>query len=469
MRLLVVGGGITGLSAAWEAVGRGADVVVCEAGERWGGKVVTDRVDGTIVDLGPDSVVAYRPAALTLARELGLGDDVIAAAPGRRVSMHARGKMLPMPDGMGMVLPTKIWPFVTTRILSWPDKLRAGLDLVLPRRLGPEDTSIGSLLRGRLGGGIVTRFADPMVGGIYGSSVDELSLDAVLPSLRANEETDRSLMLASIRGGRKARQAKGATAGPSSPFRSLAGGMGTLSDALAEQLTARGARLLLGTRVEALELTADGRTTATLMGAGVESAVTETFDGVVLAGGVASSRALLAEAAPAAAEALAGIPLASTTVVTFAFDADAFPEPVTTQGWLEAQQAPISGVTVSSVKYPGRADEGTVLVRAFVPERLGDLCHAPEAELLAAVEPWVRRNLHALRPPRWHRIARWAHVMPKYTVGHLDRVAAVDAALEALPTWRVAGSALRGVGLPDCVDDGRAQAGAVLTAAEAAA
>lgn len=461
MRLLVVGGGITGLAAAWEASQRGADVVVCEAADRFGGKVWTEEVDGALVDLGPDSVVAYRPAGMTLARELGFGNDMIAPRPGRRVSLHARGKMRPVPDGMGMVLPTKILPFVTTGVLSWPDKLRAALDVVLPRQLGKADTSIGWLLRRRLGGGIVTRFADPMVGGIYGCSVDELSLDAVLPSLRKNEDDDRSLMLASIKAGRASRTTKGATAGPSSPFRTPRSGMGTYVTELVRQLGERGADLRPRTRVEALTY-ADGMTTATLSRDGSTSQ--ESFDGVVLAGGVTSSRDLLQRDFPRASRALGEIPLASTSVLTFAWDADAFPEPVRTQGWLEAQAAPISGVTVSSVKYDGRAPRGTVLVRAFVPERIGPLCHADDTELYAMVTPWVQRYLGAMIPPRWTRVTRYDGVMPTYTVGHPGRVAVVESALSDRPRWRVAGSALHGVGVPDCIADGRAQAAAVLDA-----
>ncbi|MBU4188033.1 MAG: protoporphyrinogen oxidase [Actinobacteria bacterium] len=463
VRLLVVGGGITGLAAAWEAI-RGseglppAEVVLVEAADTFGGKVRTEVVDSLLIEHGPDSFVAYRPAALKLIEELGLADQVISISGTRTVYLRSRGRLRPLPSGMGMVLPTKLWPFVTTGILSPLDKLRAGFDLLLPRRLrNGQDTTIGAFLRARLGGGIVQRFADPMVGGIYGASVDELSLDAVLPSLRADEAKYRSLMLASLAAGRKARSA---ARGPSSPFRTLNGGLGSLISALVEQLTAAGVSLHTGLSVDRL---------TPLPGGGAEARFsdgsTQHFDAVVLAAGVEGSEELLKAAAPAAAAALAQVPLATSTVLSLAYPAEAFANPVTTHGWLEADPAPISGITVSSAKWAGRAPVDTVLIRAFVPGRLGAIAEAPEAELIAAVTDHVGGVLGAQRPPTSVRVSRWPRMMPKYTLGHLDRVAAVEAGLANLPCWRVAGSPLRGVGVPDCVADGRRQADLALTAA----
>lgn len=463
MKLLVVGGGITGLSAAWEAVsnqaGEPVEVTVIEASDRLGGKLHTEHRDGLLIEHGPDSFVAYRPAALALIEELGLSDDVISVSGTRSVSLRARGRLRPLPAGMGMVLPTRLGPFVTTGILSVGDKLRAGLDLVLPRRLvDGTDVTIGGFLRSRLGGGIVRRFADPMVGGIYGASVDELSLDAVLPSLRADERAHRSLMLASLAAGRRARS--GGPRGANSPFRTLRGGLGSLVEALTEQLRAAGAELRTGISVTGL--TAVDRRAHAQLSDGTQA----DFDAVVLAAGVRGCAALLAQAAPDAAEALSEIPLATSTVVTLAYAADAFAEPPTTHGWLEADTAPISGITVSSAKWADRAPAGVVLIRAFVPGRLGPIADAPDDELTAAVCAHVAAVLAITQAPREVSISRWPQVMPKYTVGHLGRVAAVEKALAELPTWRVAGSPLRGVGVPDCVADGRRQTAAALAAAQ---
>ena len=460
MRLLVVGGGITGLAAAWEAV-RSSDgpveVLLVEASGRFGGKVHTERTDGLLIEHGPDSFVSYRPAALQLAEELGLSGDVISTSGTRTVHLRARGRLQPMPAGMGMVLPSRLWPFVTTGILSPADKLRAGVDLVLPRRLvAGQDTSIGAFLRARLGAGIVRRFADPMIGGIYGAGVDELSLDAVLPSLRADEEAHRSLMLAAIAQGRRARAGG---RGPGSPFRTFAGGLGSLVDALVDQLVSAGADLRLTTRVTDLRPDGDGAVAV------LDDGSTEPVDAVILAGGVRSSTELLAEAAPESSAALSRIPLATSTVVTLAYPTAAFRTPVTSHGWLEADPAPISGITVSSAKWAGRAGADTVLIRAFVPERLGPIAMAGDEELLAAVTGHLAHVLGTTQQPGLVRIARWPAMMPKYVVGHLDTVAAADAGLAHLPNWRLAGSAVRGVGVPDCIVDGRRQAALALSGA----
>jgi oxygen-dependent protoporphyrinogen oxidase len=454
MRLVVVGGGIAGLAAAWEGLQQGAEVVVLEASDRLGGKIRTERVDGRVIEHGPDSFVAYRPAALALIRELGMEDEVISTRGTRKVYLHREGRMHPVPAGMGMVLPTKLWPFVTTGSLTGWDKLRAAFDLVMPRLLGDDDISIGAFVGRRLGRGIVTKFADPMMGGIYGTSVDELSLDAVLPSLRTNEREHRSLMLASLAQGRSRRTAPGA----GSPFRTLRGGLGDMVERLVAELVRRGADLRTSVAVSALEEHPDGTRIEFENGS-------VTADAVVLANGPAEAARLLTGPVPTAAAALAQIPLASTTVVTLAYAATSFAAPVTSHGWLESGPAPVSGVTISSAKWDGRSPDDEVLIRAFVPERLGPLARAGDEEILTTVRAHVEAALGASAGPAATWISRWRGVMPKYTVGHLDRVKRVEVALQETP-WRVAGSALHGVGVPDCIADGRVQAHAALLVAQ---
>jgi oxygen-dependent protoporphyrinogen oxidase len=323
----------------------------------------------------------------------------------------------------------------------------------MPRLLDDHDIAIGAFVGRRLGRGIVTKFADPMMGGIYGASVDELSMDAVLPSLRTNEREHRSLMLASLAQGRSRRTAPGS----GSPFRTLRGGLGDMVESLVAELVRRGADLRTGVAVSALEGHPDGTRVHFENGC-------VTADAVVLATGPAGAARLLADAAPQAAAALGAIPLASTTVVTFAYSTTSFAAPVTSHGWLEAGPAPVSGVTISSAKWDGRSPDDEVLIRAFVPDRLGPLAQAGDEEILATVRAHVETALGATAGPTATWISRWRSVMPKYTVGHLERVKAVEEALNDTP-WRVAGSALHGVGVPDCIADGRVQAQAALSVA----
>ncbi len=447
--VLIIGAGITGLAAAWELRAAGRAVVVLEAADRPGGKVHTEVVDGFRIEHGPDSVITYRPAALALIRELGLADQVISVTEPRSVSLRVAGRMRPMPAGMGLVLPTQLGPFVTTRVLTWPQKMRAAADLVLPRVLGEQDMAIGTLLRRRLGDGVVAGFVDPLLGGVYGASVDELSLDAVVPSLRASEAEHRSLMLASLAQGRAARRA-GATGG--SPFRSLRAGMGSLVDALAAALGEQGVQVRTGEAVAAVEplAGADGGVRVTLAHGSVLTA-----GSVILACGVQATADLLVPFAPAAAAELASIPLGTTSSVSLGFDTSAFPEPLAGHGYLEAgpDRPPISGITISSNKWADRAPAGSVLVRAFVPDRVGALAHACDEQVLATVTGYVSAILGATSAPTMRHLVRWPGAMPKYVVGHRDRVARIEASLSG--SVRVAGSALNGVGLPDCISDGR--------------
>ena len=202
MSVLVIGGGITGLAAARALARDGVPVTLAEAGPRLGGKIATERVDGLVLEMGPDSFLATRPAAVTLCRELGLGDELVGTRDPRAVYIRHRGELVPMPEGLGLVLPTKVMPFARTRLFSWPEKIRMTRDVVSPRMLGADDIAVGTFLRRRLGSPIVDRLAGPLVGGVYGTPIDELSLDAVVPQLRVAEREHRSLLFAGLADGR---------------------------------------------------------------------------------------------------------------------------------------------------------------------------------------------------------------------------------------------------------------------------
>ena len=452
--VVVVGGGITGLAAAYELTLAGVPVLLVEASDRLGGKVWTKRVEGFLIEAGPDSFISYRPAATELARELGLGGSIIGTTEPRRVFIRARGAMVPMPDGMGLVLPTRIGPFVTTPLFSWPQKLRAGLDLILPRRLDGEDVSIGAFLRHRLGRAMVDRLADPLLGGIYGAPVDELSLFAVVPQLRDYEREHRSLLLASLAQGRAARaRASGSPAG--SLFLSLEGGLGSLVDALAAAIRgAPDAEIRLSAPVAALER--EGSRTAVRLADGTRLEP----DAVVLAAPAPVAAALLADELPVAAAAIRAIPHGTTGVVTLAYAADAFARPPEGHGVLVAADEPLAfgACTFTSSKWAGRAPAGTVLVRAFVPERSAALLGGPDDAIVAAIHGDLRRLFGVRAGPLVRDVARWTDAMPRYAVGHLGRVAAVEAATTGRPEIAVAGAAFHGVGVPECVARGRAAA-----------
>jgi oxygen-dependent protoporphyrinogen oxidase len=460
--VLVVGGGITGLVAAHDLARAGVPVTLVEAGPRLGGKIATERVDGFLVEAGPDSFLATRPAAVELCRELGLEDRLVGTTEPRAVFIRHRGRLVPLPEGLALVLPTRLGPFLTTRLFSPLEKLRMGLDLVLPRGRLNGDDSVGAFLRRRLGGALVERLAGPLVGGIYGTDIDELSLLAVMPQLREAERKHRSLLLAGLAGAAKgpAFPASPNRHGAVSLFVSLAGGMGEIVDALRTALerAPRSVDIRTATAVEALEPDAHGWVARLSDGPSVPA------EAVILAAPAPAAARLLDPIVPAAAAALRTIPFGSTVAVSLGFREDQLPGPPRGHGFLvpPGEGLAISACTWSSAKWPGRAPDGFVLVRAFLKAPDAALLAAADETLVAIARTDLERSMGVAGEPALVRVSRWPDAMPRYAVGHLDRVRAAETALAATSGILLAGGSYRGVGLPDCVAQGRAAAGRVL-------
>jgi oxygen-dependent protoporphyrinogen oxidase len=421
MRFVVVGGGLTGLAAAWEWRQTHPDdeVVVLEAGPRLGGKLDRVELAGQWYDTGPEAMLARVPEALELVRELGLGDQLVAPRTTQAAVVLPEGSF-PLPAGTVQGVPTSA----------------AGLDGVL---------AVGRLLRERLGDEVVDRLVEPLLGGVYAGRADELSLAATMPGLFAQLSRSSSVLAAAGAAREAGARSRGDADGP--VFMTVAPGIGSLPDVL---VRASGAEVRLGARAERLR-----RTRA---GFDVELAGGERLaaDAVLLATPAGPTARLLAEVAPDAVEPLAGIPYASTAVVAMAFPAQPLPAgsgllvpPVT--GRL------VKGVTVSSAKWPHLSEGGAVRVRSSVG-RFGDdeALHRDDAELTAAVVADVAELLQLERPePLDTFLVRWVDGLPQYLVGHPGRVAAVRSAVAAVPGLGVAGAAYEGVGVPACIRDAR--------------
>jgi oxygen-dependent protoporphyrinogen oxidase len=456
MGALVIGGGITGLAAARCLAIAGTPVTLLEAGPRLGGKIATERVDGFLLEHGPDSFLATRPAAVALARELGLGHELVGTRDPRAVFIRRDGVLVPMPEGLGLVLPTRVMPFARSRLFSWPEKARMARDLVSPRLLGPDDIAVGTYLRRRLGSPLVDRLAGPLVGGVYGTPIDELSLDAVVPQLRTAEAEHRSLLRAGLADGRKQREMAAKRPPGTKPlgvFQSLRGGMGTLVDALADSLAVAGADVRTGVRVRALSRAGLG--VAARLGDGS----LERFEAVVIATPAPVAVRLLDAEIPGAAAALETIPHGTSILVTLAYPRSAVARELVGHGYLvpPTEGGAISACTWSSEKWEGRAPGDSVLLRMFVRDE-GTWTSLPEADLVAAARTDAERTLQITGEPLLVRVSRWDGAMPRYTVGHLARATAVEEAVSAWPAVTVAGASYRGVGLPDCITSGLAAA-----------
>jgi oxygen-dependent protoporphyrinogen oxidase len=459
LRIIVVGGGIAGLSAAHRLVelareaGQPLDLVLLEATDRIGGTIRTERAGDCLLEAGADSFISEKPWALALAERLALGarlrrtDDRF-----RRTYVVRRGRLHPLPEGFLLLAPTRVWPILMSRVFSWRGKLRLGLDLVLPRRSAAEDESLGSFVRRRLGREALEHVAQPLVGGIYTADPDRLSLAATMPRFLALERAHRSLILGLRRTARGA-EASTASGARWSLFVTLAGGMEELVAAIAAQLPAHAIR----TRVAATALTPapDGWQVVIRDGAALNA------DGVVLAGPAFAMAPLVSGVDPVLADLLGGIAYSSSATVTLAYPRAAVRHPLDGFGFVvpRGEGRSTLACTFASVKYPGRAPDGTVLLRVFVGGALQEsLLARDDDSLVRLAHDDVAALLGITARPTLSRVWRHPRSMPQYVVGHLDRVATMESRLAALPGLALAGAAYRGVGIADCVRSGETAA-----------
>jgi oxygen-dependent protoporphyrinogen oxidase len=441
---IVVGGGIAGLSAALALQEAGRDALLLEAAPRLGGVIRTERVDGFVVEAGPDAILAQKPEGLALCHRLGLGERLIPTSPqARTVFAWHRGRLHPLPEGMMLAVPTRILPFLRSRLFSWPGKARMALDVLLPRRESGEDESIASLLRRRLGQEAVDRLGEPLMAGIHAGDPERLSMAATFPRFVELERRHGSL----VRGMWASRPRGAAATRPA--FYSLQGGLGEIVDALERRLSADTVRV--GVRVDALSR---AKRTFTLV---LEGGSTVSANSVVLALPAPAAAPLLSALSCEAARILETIPFASTATVALGFRRDDVAHPLDGYGLIvpRSERLRTSACTFVSSKFAGRAPEGFVLLRAFLGgARDPDVLRLPDCELATLARRELGTILGLGGAPVLQRVYRWPRSTPQMTLGHLERVARLDAMVAGIPGLFVTGAGLHGAGLPDAIADG---------------
>ena len=466
-RAVVIGGGITGLTACYrltqqaQAGGLPLDVVLLEAGDRLGGVIATHCQDGLLLEEGPDCFLTTKPEGVELCDELGLGAELIGTTTEHRQSFIVRrGTLVPVPQGFYLMAPGSLWPFVTTPAFSWPGKLRMALDLVLPRRASEADESLADFVTRRLGREALERMAQPMLGGIYTADPRHLSMQATMPQFLDMERRHRSLILALRRRQRQAgTQQPGACPGPRSGvsgaryglFASFRHGMQTLVDALADRLPAGTVRLQ--TPVRSLRHDPDSQHWIV----SPQACPDLEADVVCLALAAPQAARLLTDLDPELAAGLYDIPYASSATVTLACDRADVAHPLNGMGFVvpAVEQRNLIACTFSSVKFAGRAPAGKVLLRAFVGGALQqEQALWPDTKLQDAVLRDLRQLLGLTGTPALCHVSRHSNAMPQYHVGHLTRVERLEAAVRRWSGLALAGNAYRGVGVPDCIRNG---------------
>ncbi|MGW5260670.1 protoporphyrinogen oxidase [Microbispora sp. NPDC004025] len=450
--VIVVGGGIAGLAAALHLnrADAGLRITVLEAAPRVGGKLYASQVAGVEVDAGAESMLARRPEGKDLARLAGLGDDLVD--PGTtRAAVLSRGSLRPLPRQQVMGVPSDVVALARSGVLSPAGLARVPLDQFLPPTLVTGDVSVAAYIRARMGGEVVDRLVEPLLGGVYAGRADMLSLDATMPRIAAAARTERSLLQAA-RG--IAAEAPG-NAGP--VFTTLRNGLGSLPAAVAKE---SGAQIRTGVTVRDLIRTPDGWRLVT--GPTRDEEVIDA-DAVVLAVPARPASRLLRREVPKAAAELAGIEYASMAIITLAYPRSAFPEPPEGSGYLvpPVEGRPVKAATFSSVKWPhlAEADRNVVIVRCSVG-RLGEelVLQRDDAELTALAMNEMAEIMGVRGLPLDTRVTRWGGGLPQYDVGHLDRIARVRAAIAGQPGLAVCGAAYEGLGIPACVATARTAA-----------
>jgi oxygen-dependent protoporphyrinogen oxidase len=443
----VIGGGITGLAAAYELTLRGARAVVLEGADRAGGLIRTDHVDGFTIEAGPDSMLAQKPAAIQLCEELGLGPRLIATRPPRTAFVLKGGILHAIPSPSVLGIPTTWRGLARYDLLSWRERLRVALEPLVPAGRSREDESVGSFFRRRFGPATVPLIAEPLLGGIHAGDIETLSIRSLFPRL-VDAESRRGSVLRAFR----------RTHGPSgrdSLFRSLSSGMGELVSALARRVPAGG--IILGARATALTRR-DAEWVVTTR--------QNEFSGraAILAVPAHAAAPLLAPHDAVAAQLCAEVPYVSTASVAMGWQRASVRHPLDGSGFVVARRfgdARITACTWVSSKWDARAPAGQVLLRAFVggthDPRAVELS---DAELGEIARHDVGRALGIDDPPLFVRVYRWIDAGAQHNVGQLARMARLEERLTALRGLFVAGSGFRSVGIPDCVADGRAAAAA---------
>jgi oxygen-dependent protoporphyrinogen oxidase len=435
----IVGGGIAGLAAAYELHQRGLSVKVLEAAGRPGGVIRTERFDDWVIDGGPDALLIQKPAAVTLCRELGLGDRLISTLQPRTAYILRDGRLRPLVEGSFLGFPVGLAALSRSSLFTFSGKVRMAGEILIPRG-HVDDESIAGFVRRRFGNEAVDYLAEPLLAGIHAGDAERLSMRALFPRLLDAERQSGSV-LRSLRTLRVMPSTRGA-------FVSLPGGVGELIDALTAALPPN--TVVTGARVT--EIDRAGRYTVR-SNAGRIVART-----VILAVPAYAAAALLRAFDTTIAGLCDAIPYASTVTVAFGYRRDQVRHPLKGSGFVvpRVEPCPLLASTWVTSKWPGRAPEGHALIRAFLgggrdPHRF----ERADDELIEIARDALSRLLDIDGEPVLSRLHRFHRQSPQYEVGHLQRVASIEQRLASVPGLFLAGSGFRAIGIPDCIADGR--------------
>ncbi|WP_028402522.1 protoporphyrinogen oxidase [Ectobacillus panaciterrae] len=448
-KVVIIGGGITGLTAAYylqkEIRERGLDIetLLIEASGRLGGKVQTEKHDGFIIERGPDSFLERKTSAGRLAREVGLGNQLVNNTAGKSYVL-VNNKLHGIPQGSMMGIPTQITPFLFSGLFSPLGKARAGFDFVLPRSKAADDQSLGHFFRRRLGNQVVENLIEPLLSGIYAGDIDQMSLMSTFPQFHEVEQKHRSIVL-----GMKTIAPKTLkSARPKGIFQTLTEGLEALVEAVEERLE-RGT-VLKSTRVEKVTKIESIYKIALSNGKEIEA------DTIIAAAPHKTLPSMFAQYNEF--QFFRTIPATTVANVALAFPEEAIKRDIEGTGFVVSRNSDfaITACTWTHKKWPHTTPAGKVLLRCYVG-RPGEeeIVEKSDEEIIGIVLRDLKKTMDIDAAPEFAVVSRWKEAMPQYTVGHKQRMAKLQAFMDReLPGVYLAGSSYSGAGLPDCIDQG---------------
>lgn len=472
--LIVVGGGIAGLAAAYfahrraRAAGEQIKITLLERDQYLGGKILTERVDGFVLEAGPDTFLATKPWGVSLCRELGISGRLQGTNQQyKNTYVLLDGHLHTLPEGLTMMIPTRIAPMVKTSLLSWTAKARMALDFFLPPNHQAGEESLGQFISRRLGRPAYERLIEPLLSGIYAGDGDALSLQATFPYLRDLELNHGGLIKGALAMRRKMALAGNRNGNPPrlttrSVFLTPRSGLAEIVERLSEELQAHGVRLHTGVAATRIEVQIDRQESYLVEVAGGDRLAA---GGLILATPSFASARLLAEVDPGLVKELQAIPYVSTATISLAYQEKDLPRKLDGYGYViprrEGRKA--LACTWTSTKFPHRAPPGYALLRVFAG-RAGLEADLPwdESGLLRLAKDELRQTLGITAQPVLERVFIWEQAMPQYNLGHPSRLARIGEHLNRLPGLALAGNAYRGIGIPDCIHSGQLAAEKVL-------
>ena len=463
-KIVIIGGGIAGLAAAHriqQAIAEGAPLqcVLLETSARFGGKIATERFDGFVVERGPDSFISQKPAAIEFCKCLGLADRLVGTNPDRTATyVYTGGKLVTMPDGLSLMIPTKFLPFVLTPLFSLPGKMRMGMDLIIPKKRGKADESLAAFVRRRMGEEALRKMAEPMLAGIYASDPETMSIQSTFPMFVQTEQKYRSLILGML--DRKRQM----LARPQPRDKKLHSLFMTLKSGLAEMVDAAmqhspDVAFRSGETVTAFAPTESG------WHIGCESGFSLDADSVVFATPASITARFLKPVAPEAAEQLEKIRYVSTATVTLAYRREGFSHALDGFGFVvpKTENKSILACTWTSSKFPHRAPEDHVMLRCYLGGALQeDIAELEEDAIAGLVQKDLKNIMGIGEQPVFVKVFHNKKANVQYQVGHAALIESVQNALSAAPGVFLTGSAYTGIGIPDCIQNGTCTAESLL-------